>query len=264
MQGALLQGGELNDAELADLAGSFAAYTGENCYVTPKCTDDTPGQKSTDQVCSAGFTSVETVHRPYQATGVGQGNSKMEPEKCDKGKFHHICCPTKALPKNCKWQGAPNQPRQACTGSCAPEQFLLNTDFFVDSAGNRDCGYGERYLCCDSADALDQCRWEGCQALNGPAIKCSPQFTQLSGIQRFDQGDGSMCPTDPKLGPMVQPFCCPKKDTYKKCHWGNKAAPPVNGLVQFDAQGTCTHAPCNASQIAITKAQDPWFPTSTP
>jgi hypothetical protein len=137
MAGSLLQGGDLTTAELAALASQFAAYTGENCYATPKCTDGTSGQQGKDQTCGPGFSSVETAHNPWQ-------NPNYTISGCDEGWYHHICCPTAAMPQNCAWNGAPVRSEFGCSGKCGSDQFLLNTDTTIDQFGADLCYSGHR------------------------------------------------------------------------------------------------------------------------
>lgn len=67
--GSQLEGGSLDAQTAGVLSSVFGAYTGQNCFVTPTCTDGTSGQMSADQVCPSGFSSVSTAHAPIQAAG---------------------------------------------------------------------------------------------------------------------------------------------------------------------------------------------------
>lgn len=90
----------LDPAEKGQLVDDLAAYTGQNCYVTPECTDGTPATKKPGQVCMGGYAPVEVGHFPLQM----QVTTQVIP--CKMGQWHQICCPTKATPKNCEWVGA--------------------------------------------------------------------------------------------------------------------------------------------------------------
>jgi chitinase len=50
LAGSLLEGGSLDSRGASALSDAFGAYTGQNCFVTPTCTDGTSGQQSADQV----------------------------------------------------------------------------------------------------------------------------------------------------------------------------------------------------------------------
>jgi len=138
--GALLQGNDLTTAQLSELASEFAAYTGENCYVSPKCTDGRSSDTLLEQHCAAGFTAVETAHAPYQNPTL----YKASPETCLEGSYHYVCCPTKAIPKNCAWNGAPERSQFGCSGTCGHDQFQLNTDTYTDARGEKSCSTGHR------------------------------------------------------------------------------------------------------------------------
>lgn len=47
---SLLEGGSLDNRSASALSDAFGAYTGQNCFVTPTCTDGTSGQQGPDQV----------------------------------------------------------------------------------------------------------------------------------------------------------------------------------------------------------------------
>jgi chitinase len=50
LAGSLLEGGNLDSRSASALSDAFGAYTGQNCFVTPTCTDGASGQQSSDQV----------------------------------------------------------------------------------------------------------------------------------------------------------------------------------------------------------------------
>lgn len=64
-----LEGGGLDDNTAAALSDAFGAYTGQNCFVTPTCTDDTDSQKQNEQICPSGTTSVSTAQATMQVSG---------------------------------------------------------------------------------------------------------------------------------------------------------------------------------------------------
>ncbi|KAH8696521.1 hypothetical protein BGW36DRAFT_282432, partial [Talaromyces proteolyticus] len=86
-------GGRLTEAQQKKIAHEFGAYTGQDCFVTTKCTDGSKDQLGTDQVCPSGYQSVATAHNPVHAPG------QPTPDECSEGSFHHICCPRDAMPK---------------------------------------------------------------------------------------------------------------------------------------------------------------------
>lgn len=98
MESSLLHGNDLTDAQKEKLSSQLAAYTGQNCFVTPLCTDGSEAESDPRQVCPAGTSSVTTAHAPLQFPGqhglIGQ---------CSPGWYRHICCPSDAMPENCKW-----------------------------------------------------------------------------------------------------------------------------------------------------------------
>lgn len=259
-----LEGGSLDDKTAAALSTAFGAYTGQNCFVTPTCTDGTDGQKQTDQVCPSGTMSVSTAHSPSQATGHDLHGT------CDEGWFRYICCPTKAMPKNCKWNGAPERSEFGCSGSCSNTQFLLNTDNYVDDKGVGDRYYGHRNLCCDSTEVLDACYWTDCQGpLNpgDPAICDQPDDEYQT--SRFDQDNGDFCsaayvsPLDGAVGSTLtdrfkRGFCCPKGKGFKQCNWSNNPRADPNKPLAFGDQASfCEPQPCGKDQTQVTEALQP-------
>ncbi|KAI8276438.1 hypothetical protein K4K59_009788 [Colletotrichum sp. SAR11_240] len=55
------------DHDSADrLSDLFGQFTGQDCFVTEKCTDGTSGERGAGQVCPAGTMSVKTAHNPLQ------------------------------------------------------------------------------------------------------------------------------------------------------------------------------------------------------
>lgn len=96
LAGSLLEGGNLDSRSAGALSTAFGAFTGQNCFITPYCTDESPGERDAPQVCPPGTISISTAHSPLQAPGhdfYGQ---------CAEGWHRHICCPEDNAPKNCK------------------------------------------------------------------------------------------------------------------------------------------------------------------
>lgn len=146
MADAIIDGSGLDPDDRDELA----AYTGEDCYVTPRCTDGTSDEQGPDQVCKGGFSALETAHNPTQHNA----NYDMH-GKCAKGWWRTICCPTKAMPRNCEWVGAPEiSTGFGCHRGCGDTQFELTTDTFIDAKGKANCFVGARSVCSISSVTL--------------------------------------------------------------------------------------------------------------
>lgn len=137
MQDALTDTG-LDPGEKAQLTSDLAAYTGQDCYVTQRCTDGLNSNKGPGQVCMPGYSAVETGHAPLQM------QVKTQSIPCKEGQWHEICCPTKAMPKNCEWIGAPIRSAFGCDRGCGSTQFELTTDTFTNFKGTGQCYSGAR------------------------------------------------------------------------------------------------------------------------
>jgi len=129
---------QLNPDERRHLVGDLAAYTGQNCYVTQICTDGS--SNNPESICVHGYMSVATGHYPLQIP-FEMGSAVAQ---CDEGKWHHVCCPTEALPQNCEWSGAPERSEFGCDSGCGDGQFELTRDSFVDDKGEGSCYSGAR------------------------------------------------------------------------------------------------------------------------
>jgi chitinase len=237
------------------LADTFAAYTGQNCFVTDRCTNGE--QKFSDQICPSGYLSVETAHNPYQAGG------KSLHGDCDEGWFRHICCPKDAMPKNCEWNGAPERSEFGCAGKCGSTQFKLNQDTALDAKGEGQCFTGARFLCCDSAAMFQRCSWTDCQ---GPLVESDPTKCPTGDefyTYRFDKPSGKpwcsdtyVSPTNGQVGsPHKEAFksglCCSEDQPFKNCQWTNIY---TNG----DPLGeTCKPRPCSPGRVKIASAIEP-------
>lgn len=127
----------LNGEERKRLVDDFAAYTGQNCYVTEMCAsgggDDPPLGK-----CDPGYMAVETGHFPKQ---IHEGFTSVE---CAEGSWHAICCPKSHMPKNCEWRGTPERSSFGCNAGCGDSQYELTTDKYLDPEGKGECYSGER------------------------------------------------------------------------------------------------------------------------
>ena len=249
-----LEGGSLDDKTAAALSDAFGAYTGQNCFVTPTCTDGTDGQKQKDQICPSG---TSTAHAPLQAPNHDLHGT------CDEGWFRYICCPKKAMPKNCKWNGAPVRSEFGCSGSCSKTQFLLNTDTYVDDKGEGIASFGTRDLCCDSTQVLEQCYWTGCQ---GPLLPetpaaCDHPDDEYSETSRYDQDNGNFCSAaygSPLTDRFKRGFCCSKNKRYKDCYWDNNYHPKDGEIVQYGDQSIfCQPQSCGKGTTAVTEALRP-------
>jgi chitinase len=138
MEGALRDTG-LDPDEAEQLSFDLSAWTGERCYTTPTCTDGSRSQRGPDQVCKSSYTAVEMAHSPVQKNGVFGMHGE-----CALNWFRYICCPTKAMPQNCEWVGAPERSVSGCDRGCGASQFELNYDTYIDARGRRSCYSGAR------------------------------------------------------------------------------------------------------------------------
>lgn len=113
-----LQDSSLNPDEEKKLAFNLSAYTGQNCYIAEECNDG----KSSDPraICKAGYSSAALGHDLRS-----MHKETLWAKSCYKGEYHHICCPTKAMLKNCEWIGAPERSAFGCDGKCGKSQFEL-------------------------------------------------------------------------------------------------------------------------------------------
>lgn len=258
-----LEGGGLDDKSAEALSNAFGAYTGQYCFVTPTCTDGSGGQKQNDQVCPSGTTSVSTAHTPLQASG------REFHGVCAEGWYRHICCPTKSLPKNCAWNGAPERSAFGCSGKCGKTQFLLNTDAYLDDKGKGSCFTGTRNLCCDSTTVIDDCFWTSCQGPLSPSD--NPKCPTDSDFQtyRFDQDNGDWCSStyvglngalgSPLHDRFKRAFCCPKGRGFRNCNWSNNPRPKdqPDGNVPYDPEIFCKPQHCGKAQTQVTEALEP-------
>jgi len=261
-----LQDSSLNPDEEKRLVDDLAVYTGQNCYNTYACTDDKTGSKS----CNPGFSSLEIGHEMH--ANLGDGSSSI---LCPKGKFQHVCCPTKAMPKNCEWIGAPERSVFGCSGECGKSQFELNQDTYIDPLGKASCVSGTRKLCCDSTPIVQKCHWTGCDWTADENGHCSSD--EVSVATRYDQDDGDICKTQTGMGNGGQggttthqhfrSFCCPKDDPFENCQWSNdpdyfmgKYQSPVsrcaNSKEDFCKEiGICRSKHCFDGRLMVTRAQ---------
>jgi chitinase len=138
IEGALTKSG-LDSEEAEQLSFDLSAWTGERCYTTPTCTDGSKTERTADQVCKGGYTALEMAHSPLQKNADFTMNGD-----CDEGGWRYVCCPTKALPQNCDWRGAPERSAFGCDRGCGSSQFELNIDTYLDAKGEGNCFSGAR------------------------------------------------------------------------------------------------------------------------
>ncbi|KAL5040855.1 hypothetical protein BDW71DRAFT_212703 [Aspergillus fruticulosus] len=263
MDDALTRGGKLSDEQKEKLSNEFAAYTGQNCFVTELCTDGSEKESGPKQKCPAGTSSVSTAHAPLQMAGtyglIGQ---------CDAGWYRHICCPNNQIPSNCEWNGEPIRSEIGCSGQCGDNQFELSTDTFADALGNKQCFQGHRSLCCDSTELLNQCFWSGCQ---GPLFPTQP-IGELgtdgcpdgyeSVASRYDTDDGGWCSLEFNSNlhdRFKQGLCCPKSKGFNNCEWTTEDLNPneAGETVLFDSSRACLPRQCKKTQTKLSEAYEP-------
>ncbi|KAL1835649.1 hypothetical protein VTJ49DRAFT_6294 [Mycothermus thermophilus] len=251
-----LDGGDQTAEEQEELAKQMAAYTGQNCYVTTRCTDGSSGQRGSDQVCSGGFQSIATAHAPLQLK-----HSMSVGETCKKGWFKHICCPRDAAPKNCEWIGAPERNVFGCSGRCGRTQFKLNIDTAIDAKGQAMCYSGTRALCCDSTAMLSDCYWTDCHDLRDDNLpECKDGFRYQA--RRLNKPDGTRWCSDEFKSSDHERYgsglCCPDSSAFSNCHWSNdpgRRSPAPAVPVSLDHY--CTPRGCQNNQIKVADALDP-------
>ena len=201
VQGALIEGGTMGDAEREALAEKLGGLTGDSCYVTMGCSG--PGSNNKFATCKAGHFAQNKVHSPGgNPTNVYKTALLHEVESCPKGQWKTVCCPAKSPAINCKWVGAPERSSIYCDGgreeeTCGAGRYELVTDRYMASTGGAVCASGARSLCCDSAPELQKCSWTECQEEK----KC-PTGGYLT--FRGNEGGGKACPKG-----QTQYFCCP-------------------------------------------------------
>ncbi|RDW72386.1 uncharacterized protein DSM5745_07558 [Aspergillus mulundensis] len=238
MESALVDTG-LNKQEAEQLAFDLSPWTGELCYTTPTCTDGSSGERTGDQVCKGGFTAVSMAHSPLQRNG----DYEMHGE-CAEDWWRYICCPTKAMPQECEWVGAPDRNVFGCERGCGDSQFELNIDTYVDHEGHGSCYTGARSLCCSGTEILDKCHWTGCEAtpIGDP---CADDEDYIA--TRYDDDNGEMCPSE-YMGPAhgdryaSRALCCPKEDKFENCDW---------------AVDDCKPSQCPTDKLAVDHAAIP-------
>jgi chitinase len=258
-----LSGGGLDDNAKDALADIFGSYTGQDCFVTPRCTDGSNKEENPDQICPSGFTSITTAHNPLQAPGHERHGD------CAEGWYRHVCCPKKALPQNCEWTGAPERSSFGCNGQCGEHQFQLNQDTALDAKGEGSCFTGHRSLCCDSTAAIYSCKWTECQ---GPFTEtelpsCPDDQTYMT--YRLDKPNGKPWCSDtfvnvdgfhgwPPHYTMKSALCCPKARTPRGCSWTNDnfdMSDPDTSSNAWDL--VCKPQECPSGTVAFARALHP-------
>nr|POE90696.1 chitinase-3-like protein 1 [Quercus suber] len=262
VQDSLFQSRDLSEGQKQKRSSQFAAYTGQNCFVTELCTDGSDRESGPKQLCPAGSVSVETAHAPLQSNSVDHGIIGQ----CSEGWYRHICCPASEVPKNCEWNGAPVRSATGCNGECGNNQFELNTDPFTDALGHGQCYQGKRSLCCDSAELLNDCFWTSCQ---GPLSESQvpgdlesegcPADTVITAL-RYDTDDGGWCSSVRSKGNLHSRFkralCCPKKESFTHCSWDNNNQGDIPTGEMFSYH-PCTPGKCYSTQTKISQARQP-------
>lgn len=244
----------LNPEEQAQLAFDLSAYTGQNCYVTQSCTKG-GSDNAPDKICgSPEYSSVAVSHNPVQML------TSRYALPCKEGEYHHICCPTKAKPKNCEWLGAPERSAFGCNRGCGPSQFELTTDTFYDQFGEKNCFSGSRSLCCDSTDILRKCHWTDCGFETSANGNCADN--EVTVATRMDSETGETCKsqtglgnggsTGPETHQWFRSYCCPKDDALEDCEWSNDPSRFPGASVI--AAPVCVTKECPKDTLAITDA----------
>ncbi|USP75586.1 hypothetical protein yc1106_02860 [Curvularia clavata] len=236
VQGALIEGGSMSEAEREALAAELGGLTGDSCYVTMGCSG--PGSNNKFAKCSNGYIAVEKVHSPGgNLANIYSPGLSHEVESCSTGQWKNVCCPAKSPAVNCKWVGAPERSSIYCD------------DRYVASTGGAICASGARSLCCDSAPELQKCSWTECQ----DEKKC-PHGGYLT--FRGNQDGGKACPKG-----QTQSFCCPIAGLYNDCNWKPvvQKTEVVNGIemVQMNTMQQCMNTACPKDQVTIAKATLP-------
>ncbi|EGX88796.1 bacteriodes thetaiotaomicron symbiotic chitinase, putative [Cordyceps militaris CM01] len=265
VSGLELSGGHLSKDAQRKLAHEFAPYTGQDCFVTPRCTDGSAKEQGPEQVCPGGYQSMATSHDPKQAPGHAYFGD------CAKGWYRHICCPKDALPKHCEWSKPTtygNSPYARCDIYCPVGKFLLNTDNTIDHRGEKQCASGRLSICCDANKYLAQCRWSYCQ---GPTSEPRKDLKCPDGYQyqthRMDNAIGQpWCAEsfgDAKHDLYWSALCCPTNEGFANCHWSNEVrtetpVPPGGTPVPVASiEDVCRPNACPAGEIEVANALNP-------
>jgi GH18 family chitinase len=258
VQGGLIKGGNLSDEAKADLVDVYAQFTGQECYVTPGCTDETSSTMGSRQRCKAGFTAVERAHNPRTQ----QSGEKID--TCDTGYWHQVCCPTEHLPQHCEWSNPVRAASvdtvnddfcqigvRAFAGSrvhdeCPFGKFLLSEDTARNKEGTVNCVPSTRRgLCCESNVFFEQCRWTEC------GVSCN-EHERVQTTRRSDRY-GTICDysrSPPDLN-IIASFCCPNSFAgYSNCEWSQESDVPGN-------PGNCVAKSCPPTKLKITHALVP-------
>ncbi|KAK1913093.1 hypothetical protein P3342_005029 [Pyrenophora teres f. teres] len=260
VQGALIEGGTMGEAEREALARELGGLTGDSCYVTMGCSG--PDSNNKFAKCNTGDIAVEKVHSPGgNPTNVYKTTLLHEVESCPKGQWKTVCCPAKSPAINCKWVGAPERSSIYCDGgleekTCGAGRYELVTDRYIASTGGSICASGARSLCCDSAPELQECSWTECQEEK----KC-PTGGYLT--FRGNQEGGKACPKG-----QTQSFCCPIAGLYDDCTWAPvvEKTKVVDGveMVMMNTMQQCMNTACSKDQVTIAKATLPERPAGYP
>ena len=251
----------LDEDSAEKLHDLFGQYTGQDCYVTQRCTDGSKEQQDSNQVCDDGDMVVDIAHTPQQS------KPRFWLGGCAKGWYRRICCPKASMPKNCEWNGAPERNEIGCDGKCGAGTFLLNIDTALTATGDTGtCVYGVRTLCCQGTKLIDDCFWNDCQGPLSPSEKPTCPAGYDYQAFRYNKPDGKgLCREEyvspvsgdkgsPLMEPFKSAFCCPKGRSFNNCNWSNDPPPPVTSL---SPDVLCYTQPCRSTQIQIADALDP-------
>ncbi|KAI0197886.1 hypothetical protein F4808DRAFT_473454 [Astrocystis sublimbata] len=250
----------LNPEEEKQLTLDLSAYNGQFCYVAEKCVEQDSDNDDSRGKCMSGYSVLETAHRPNQIRD-GWAFSGQ----CPENSFHRICCPTKVMPKNCEWLGAPERSAFGCDGGCGASQFELAQDTYIDRWGKKNCYSGHRSLCCDSTEILNECHWTGCDWTNDDNGNCASD--EVSVATRYDKDDGDLCkvqtgmgaggPDGPSTHYHFRSYCCPKKKALENCKWANELFDPGNLGFKGRTALTCVYHDCPEEKLRITTGAEP-------
>ncbi|KAI9146996.1 Killer toxin subunits alpha/beta [Paramyrothecium foliicola] len=242
-----------------DLADRYAQYTGQDCFVTEKCTS-AGSQRDPKERCPSGYKAVALAHDPVQRWPMPLDGD------CEEGEWRLVCCPTDAMPLDCSWNGDPVRNVIGCTGQCGSGYFELNSDSYVDYRGEEPCYQGSKKLCCESTKILDDCYWTDCE---GPLFddefpECRAGYERQT--YRHDKPDGDgLCREEygnngsPHVEPFKSSLCCPKERMFEQCNWAN------DPVLEEEDEPFPQHAetwcriprPCRDDQIKVADATYP-------
>ncbi|KAI8153671.1 hypothetical protein K4K49_008338 [Colletotrichum sp. SAR 10_70] len=184
------------DHDSADrLSDLFGQFTGQDCFVTEKCTDGTSGERGSGQVCPAGTMFIETAHNPLQRHPM-----PLSGGTCKKG------C-TKVI-DDCIWSGCqgPLFPSQnpECPDGYDYQTYRYNNpegvglcreDFVSSVSGKKGSPLMEPFksaLCCPKVRGYRNCNWANDPQSSSdleygnPELYCLPQPYKQTQVEIYD------------------------------------------------------------------------------